>query len=195
MFTGLVTHQGRLASAETQGAERYLRIDCADLNLSIGASIALDGACTTVTEQSETGFQVTVSAESLAKTTLGDWQVGRAVNLELPLRLGDRLDGHLVSGHVDGVAQLVDRRREGASWRLRFAAPAPLSRFIAVKGSVTLNGVSLTVNAVEADQFDVNLIPHTLEVTNLDGVALGGGVNLEVDLFARTIARLMESSA
>ena len=171
-------------------------------NVDIGASIACDGVCLTVVEKGASGqgasggwFDVDISAETLSKTNIGanGWDVGRAINLERALRVGDELGGHIVSGHVDGVAVIEDAHDEGDSLRLTLRAPAGLARFIAPKGSVALNGTSLTVNEVEGDRFGVNLIPHTRHVTTWGGAGVGDKVNLEIDTLARYVARLAEA--
>ncbi len=196
MFTGLITDLGRVRTANAQAGGLRLAIETAYPQevLELGASIACSGACLTVVDSgADAGarwFSVDVSAETVASTTLGDWQPGGAVNLERSLRLGDHLDGHLVSGHVDGVADVVERRPDGDSIRYVFEAPAALSRFIAAKGSVALDGVSLTVNEVDGHRFGVNIIPHTAEKTTFGAVQPGERVNLEVDQVARYVARL-----
>ncbi len=196
MFTGLITDLGRVRTANAQAGGLRLAIETAYPQevLELGASIACSGACLTVVDSgADAGarwFSVDVSAETVACTTLGDWQPGGAVNLERSLRLGDHLDGHLVSGHVDGVADVVERRPDGDSIRYVFEAPAALSRFIAAKGSVALDGVSLTVNEVDGHRFGVNIIPHTAEKTTFGAVQPGERVNLEVDQVARYVARL-----
>lgn len=200
MFTGIITDVGRVAAVEMRGDMRA-RIACAyDMaNVDIGASIACDGVCLTVVEKgaSESGgwFDVDISAETLSKTNIGanGWDVGRGVNLERALRVGDELGGHIVSGHVDGVAVIEAAHDEGDSLRLTLGAPAALARFIAPKGSVALNGTSLTVNEVEGDRFGVNLIPHTRHVTTWGGAGVGDKVNLEIDTLARYVARLAEA--
>ena len=171
MFTGIVTDVGEIAALERRGDLRA-RIACAPATAAaaIGASIACDGVCLTVVDRGEAGgrgwFDVDVSAETVATSNLAAWSEGRRINLERSLRVGDELGGHIVTGHVDGVAEVLSTTPEGDSLRYRFRAPAGLSRFIAPKGSIALNGTSLTVNEVEGDVFGVNLIPHTREVTN-----------------------------
>ena len=203
MFTGIITDVGRVAAVEMRGDMRA-RIACAyDMaNVDIGASIACDGVCLTVVEKGASGqgasggwFDVDISAETLSKTNIGanGWDVGRAINLERALRVGDELGGHIVSGHVDGVAVIEDAHDEGDSLRLTLRAPAGLARFIAPKGSVALNGTSLTVNEVEGDRFGVNLIPHTRHVTTWGGAGVGDKVNLEIDTLARYVARLADA--
>ena len=195
MFTGIITDVGRIARIERRGDLRA-RIACGyDMGgVDMGASIACDGVCLTVVAKGADWFEVDASAETLSKTTLGDWAEGRRLNLERALRVGDELGGHIVSGHVDGVAELVAMAPEGDSLRLTFRAPQALARFIAPKGSVALNGTSLTVNEVAGCEFGVNLIPHTREVTTWGDAAPGDRVNLEIDTLARYVARLAEMS-
>lgn len=198
MFTGIITDIGTVASVE-MGGDMRARIDCGyDMaTVDLGASIACDGVCLTVVDKGPGWFTVDISAETLSKTNIGanGWQVGRKLNLERALRVGDELGGHIVSGHVDGVARVAELHEEGDSLRLTFEAPAALARFIAPKGSVALNGTSLTVNEVAGNRFGVNLIPHTRQVTTWGGVALGDAVNLEIDTLARYVARLAEAMA
>lgn len=196
MFTGIITDIGTVARAEMRGDLRA-RIACSyDMgSVDMGASIACDGVCLTVVAKGEDWFEVDISAETMEKTNIGrdGWPVGRRINLERALKLGDELGGHIVSGHVDGVARVVEARPEGDSLRLTFEAPPELARFIAPKGSVALNGTSLTVNEVAGNRFGVNLIPHTREVTNWGEVAEGDLVNLEIDTLARYVVRLAEA--
>lgn len=196
MFTGIITDIGTVTRAEMRGDLRA-RIACSyDMgSVDMGASIACDGVCLTVVAKGEDWFEVDISAETMEKTNIGrdGWPVGRRINLERALKLGDELGGHIVSGHVDGVARVVEARPEGDSLRLTFEAPPELARFIAPKGSVALNGTSLTVNEVAGNRFGVNLIPHTREVTNWGEVAEGDLVNLEIDTLARYVARLAEA--
>lgn len=200
MFTGIVTDVGRIESVTQQGDTR-VRIDSAYLaeGIDIGASIACAGVCLTVVDRgpSDRGawFDVDVSAETLSKTNLGAWKSGARVNLERALKVGDELGGHVVTGHADGVAEILSVADEGGSTRIVFRAPTALSRFIAEKGSVTLNGASLTVNEVEGDMFGVNLIPHTKQVTTWGDATRGDQVNLEIDVLARYVARLNETAA
>jgi riboflavin synthase len=197
MFTGIITDIGEVLSIARTGDTR-LRIACGyDVStIDMGASIACDGVCLTVVDKG-TGprgwFEVDASAETAAKTTLGDWSEGRRLNLERALKVGDELGGHIVSGHVDGTAEVVEMRDEGDSTRYVLEAPAHLSRFVAPKGSVALNGTSLTVNEVEGRRFGVNLIPHTKEVTTWGDVRQGDRVNFEIDTLARYVARLAEA--
>lgn len=196
MFTGIITDIGRVAAVEMRGDMRA-RIDCGyDMaTVDMGASIACDGVCLTVVDKAPGWFAVDISAETLSRTNIGvdGWQIGRRLNLERALRVGDELGGHIVSGHVDGVAQVVEMHDEGDSLRVVFQAPVELARYIAPKGSVALNGTSLTVNEVAGNRFGVNLIPHTRQVTTWGEVAVGDAVNLEVDTMARYVARLAEA--
>jgi riboflavin synthase len=194
MFTGIVSDVGEIRGVERRGDTRArigTRYDTA--RIDIGASIACDGVCLTVVALGEDWFEVDYSAETRAKTNLDAWAPGRRVNLERALRVGDELGGHIVSGHVDGVAEVVALTDEGDSTRITFRAPEALAKFIAPKGSVALNGTSLTVNEVAGRDFGVNLIPHTKEVTTWGDVAVGDAVNLEVDTLARYVARLAEA--
>ncbi len=195
MFTGIITDIGEVLATDRAGGDMRARIRTAydTAGIDLGASIASDGVCLTVVALGEDWYEVDISAETLSKTNLGEWAPGRRVNLERALRVGDELGGHIVSGHVDGVAEVVGLAREGDSLRVTFAAPADLARFIAPKGSVALNGTSLTVNEVAGAEFGVNLIAHTQEVTNWGDVAPGQRVNLEIDTLARYVARLAEA--
>ena len=196
MFTGIITDIGKVLAVEMLGDMRA-RIGCGyDMaGVDMGASIACDGVCLTVIAKGPDWFDVDISAETLSKTNIGaeGWPVGKRLNLERALRVGDELGGHIVSGHVDGVARITEARREGDSLRLVLEAPAALARFIAPKGSVALNGTSLTVNEVEGTRFGINLIPHTQEVTTWGDAAEGDAVNLEIDTLARYVARLAEA--
>lgn len=199
MFTGIITDIGRVLEREQRGDLR-LRIAAGHdpAGIDIGASIACDGVCLTVIAtglRPEAWFDVEISAESLGLTTIADWDVGQRVNLERALRVGDELGGHIVSGHVDGMAEVLSITDEGDSSRFRFRAPAALAGFIAPKGSVALNGTSLTVNEVEGAEFGVNIIPHTKSVTTWGDVAAGDRVNLEIDTLARYVARLRDWTA
>ena len=200
MFTGIITDVGTVTRLEQKGDLRA-RIETAyDVEtIDMGASIACDGVCLTVVavgKEPSNWFDVDISAETVEVTAIGGngWTVGRRINLERALRLGDELGGHIVTGHVDGIAQVTDVAQEGDSTRVTFHAPADLARFIAPKGSVTLNGTSLTVNEVEGQSFGVNLIPHTKEVTSWGDVAVGQQINLEIDTMARYVARLLETT-
>jgi riboflavin synthase len=196
MFTGIVTDVGRVRAVRETNRDRRFEIETAfDLTtVEIGASIAHAGCCLTVVEKGEAWFAVEVSGETLAMTTLSEWTQGRRVNLERAARVGDELGGHIVSGHVDGVGEVLSVAVEGGSHRVRIRAPRPLHRFIAPKGSITVEGVSLTVNEVEDDVFGVNLIPHTWDVTTLGAMAPGVRVNLEIDMLARYLARWRETA-
>ena len=196
MFTGIITDVGRVRAVEDRGGGRRLVLSTAyDLDtVDLGASICCSGACLSVVEKGPGTFAVDVSRETLTKTTLGVWVEGRLVNLERSLKLGDELGGHLVSGHVDGVAEVVRALSDGDSLRLQIRAPAPLHRFIASKGSVTLDGVSLTINEVDGEVFGVNLIPITRTSTTLGDLRSGDRVNLEVDQLARYVARWRETA-
>lgn len=193
MFTGIVTDLGAVRSVEKRGDSRFLVATGYDMEgVAIGASIACSGACMTVVDKGPDWFATDVSAETLARTTLGDWGPGTRVNLERPLRAGDELGGHIVLGHVDGVGKIAGREPVGDSVRLEIAAPDSLARFIAEKGSIAVDGIALTVNRVAGARFEVNVIPHTLACTTLGAAALGARVNLEVDVLARYVARLNE---
>ena len=194
MFTGIVTGQGTLVAIEQGAEDVHLIFDAPAavlLDARAGDSMCIAGVCLTMLQPSATGFRVDVSAETLSRTTLGSLAVGDRVNLEPALRLGDRLGGHLVSGHVDGLATLVGRESAGRSERLRFEVPAVLQRYLAVKGSVCLDGVSLTVNSVEGRRFEVCVIPHTLEMTSLGELRPGDLANIEIDQVARYLERLL----
>ncbi|MDZ3822446.1 MAG: riboflavin synthase [Pseudoxanthomonas sp.] len=194
MFTGIVTAIGRLVASTPHDGGLRLAIDALGLpgeDLVLGESIAVAGVCLTVTGAAGRRFDCDVSGETLRLTTLGRRAVGDAVNLERALRAGDRLGGHLVSGHVDGIGRLRGIAADGLSGVFRFEVPAPLRRYLAPKGSITVDGTSLTVNAVDAEGFTVNLIPHTLAHTTLGALAPGDAVNLEVDQVARYVERLL----
>jgi riboflavin synthase len=201
MFTGIITDVGRVRSIQQTDRDRRFEIETAyDLaGIDIGASISHAGCCLTVVQKAQSlgreggWFAVEVSGETLDKTTLGGWTVGDPVNLERAAKLGDELGGHLVSGHVDGVGEIVSITPEGGSHRFKIRAPAPLHRFIAPKGSIAMEGVSLTVNEVEGQVFGINIIPHTWEVTTLGRLQPGSRVNLEIDVLARYVARWQET--
>ncbi len=193
MFTGLVEATGRVAAIEPKGGDVCLRIASGTLgfaDVQLGDSIAVNGVCLTVVAFDASGFDADVSTETLSRTTLGTWVVGRCVNLEKSLRFGDRVGGHLVSGHVDGLGRVISIEADARATRWRFALPRALSRFVAEKGSIAVDGVSLTVNAVGEEHFDIALIPHTQIVTAFAETAVGSAVNLEVDLLARYLDRL-----
>jgi riboflavin synthase len=193
MFTGIITDVGRVRNVRNDGDTRIeigTRFD--GDSLPIGASIACSGVCLTVIDKGPGWFTVQASAETLSRTTLGDWRPGTPVNLERALKLGDELGGHIVAGHVDAVGRVLAIAPEGASRRFAFEAPPQLARFLAPKGSVAVDGISLTVNEVDGARFGVNVIPHTLSVTTLGEAGPGDRVNLEIDLLARYVARLIE---
>ena len=193
MFTGIISDLAevrRLVRGEMLDLTIATAYDTA--TIAIGASIACCGACLTVVAVEPHAFTVQASRETLARTTLGDWREGTRVNLERAARLGDELGGHLVQGHVDGIAHIVERREEAGSVRFLFELPPGLARYVAPKGSAALDGVSLTVNEVEGRRFGVNVIPHTLSVTNFGGAAVGQAMNFEADLIARYVARLID---
>jgi riboflavin synthase len=193
MFTGIILAKGRVTSLTERDGDLELGVDAAGLDIAriaIGDSVCVQGACLTVTRKQDTCFFADVSRETMAKTTLGNLKVGSNVNLEPSLRAGDPLGGHMVSGHVDAVGNLKRIDPDARSWRLEFELPPTLSRFVAAKGSICLNGVSLTVNKVDGLMFDVNIIPHTQAVTTLGELRVGDGVNVEIDVVARYLDRL-----
>jgi riboflavin synthase len=199
MFTGIVTALGTVREIQPIGGGKDMRLvieapwpDTA--SIALGASIACSGCCLTAVEVNADSFAVDASAETLACTTLGSWTVGSRVNLERSLKIGDELGGHMVSGHADGVGEAVSATAENGSTRWWFKVPRPLARFIAVKGSVAVNGVSLTVNEVRDDMFGVNIIPHTASVTGFGSMRPGDKVNIEIDMLARYVARLAETT-
>jgi riboflavin synthase len=197
MFTGIILAAGQVTSLTEKGGDLELGIDAAALDLhrvAIGDSVSVQGACLTVTRKEATRFYADVSRETMAKTTLGLLTPGSRVNLEPSLRAGDALGGHWVSGHVDAVGKLRALVQDARSWRLEFELPAELMRFVAPKGSICVNGVSLTVNRVEGRRFDVNIIPHTLKVTTLGEIKVDDGVNIEIDVIARYLDRLMSKT-
>ncbi|WP_170339138.1 riboflavin synthase [Ruegeria arenilitoris] len=195
MFTGIVTDIGTIIELEQQGDLRArIRTGYDTSGIDIGASIASDGVCLTVIALGDDWYDVQISAETVSKTNLDGWNVGSRVNLERALKVGDELGGHIVSGHVDGVAEIVAMAEEGDSTRVTLRAPKDLARFIAPKGSVALNGTSLTVNDVDGCDFGINFIPHTKEVTTWGAAKVGDRVNLEIDTLARYVARLAEVS-
>lgn len=196
MFTGIVTDVGRVRGVRETNRDRRYEIETAfdTATIDLGASISHAGCCLTVVEKGEGWFAVEVSAETLSKTTLDQWREGAPVNLERAARLGDEMGGHIVSGHVDGVGEVLSIEPEGGSHRVRIRAPKPLHRLIAPKGSIAVEGVSLTVNEVEDDVFGLNIIPHTFDVTTLGGLKAGSRVNLEIDMLARYLARWQETA-
>jgi riboflavin synthase len=198
MFTGIITSLGTVRDVAPLGNASDLRLVIAvpwsdTLSVAVGASIACSGCCLTAVELGADSFTVDVSAETLSKTTLARWKVGTRMNLERSLRVGDELGGHIVSGHVDGIGNLISATKENASTRLRFRVPSDIARFVAAKGSVAIDGVSLTVNDVTEDTFGVNIIPHTASVTTLGALGPGDPVNIEIDMLARYVARLSEA--
>jgi riboflavin synthase len=200
MFTGIVTEIGRVRRVVRSRGARRIEIEAGGLRgVAVGASIACAGCCLTVVAKGKGWFAADISAETLGKTTLESWRIGTPVNLERSLKLGDELGGHVVSGHIDGVARLVSRRADGASIRMVFQAPRALGRFIAPKGSVAVDGVSLTINEA-ADKgrdtsFGVNIIPHTARITTLAALKPGGRANVEIDMLARYGARFAATAA
>ncbi len=199
MFTGIITDIGEVVGREERGDTRFV-IACGfePEGIDIGASICCSGACLTVVDKGRLAdgcgwFAVDVSAETLDKTNLGEWQAGRRINLERSLKIGDELGGHIVTGHVDAVGEIISRDAEGDSVRLVFRAPAAIAPFIAQKGSITLNGTSLTVNEVSGNEFGVNIIPHTLDVTTWGDSGAGDRINMEIDVLARYVARMVET--
>ena len=198
MFTGIITAPGIVRTIDPIGGGKDMRLEIATpwpdtASIAIGASIACSGCCLTAVALANDYFTVDASAETLARTTLGSWVVGSRVNLERSLKVGDELGGHIVSGHVDGVGEAVSATAENGSTRWLFRVPRALSRFIAEKGSVAVDGVSLTVNHVEGDMFGVNVIPHTASVTGFGTLRPGDKVNIEIDMLARYVARLAET--
>jgi riboflavin synthase len=196
MFTGIILAKGRVTSLTARDGDLELGVDAAGLDvarMAIGDSVCVQGVCLTVTRKQDTCFFADVSRETMGKTTLGILKVGSNVNLEPSLRAGDPLGGHLVSGHVDAVGTLKRIDPDARSWRLEFELPPALSRFVAAKGSICLNGVSLTVNKVDGTLFDVNIIPHTHAVTTLGELRIGDGVNVEIDVVARYLDRLIKT--
>ena len=198
MFTGIIQSVGRIARLEPRGGDLRLHVDTADLDLAdvqLGDSIAVSGVCLTAVTLEARGFSADVSNETLSLTTLGGLKAGDPVNLEKALRLADRLGGHLVSGHVDGLGKVVSIAPDGRSQRWTFEVPANLARYIAAKGSVCIDGVSLTVNAVRGVEIELMLIPHTLEITTLSALRPGTTLNLEVDLLARYVESVMKGAS
>ena len=196
MFTGIIQTVGQMVKVTPAGTHSRMRFDLAQLKaqtIALGDSICTNGVCLTAIALNNGSFDADVSAESLSKSTLGGLQVGDAVNLELAMRPTDRFGGHMVSGHVDGVGQILQQVQEGAHVRYRLRAPEALSRYIAMKGSITIDGVSLTVNRVEGAEFEINIVPHTKKSTIFAHYRDGMSVNLEVDLVARYLERLLQS--
>jgi riboflavin synthase len=198
VFTGIVQDMGRIVALEPRAGDVRLRVAVERLPLDAvrsGDSIAVSGVCLTVVEHDAGGFAADVSNETLSLTTLGDLTPGSRVNLEPALRAGDPLGGHLVSGHVDGVGRVVSLAQDARSWRIRFETPPDIARYVARKGSIAIDGVSLTVNEVEGREFGINIIPHTWQVTTIGGYAPGRRVNLEIDPIARYVERLLAAGA
>ncbi|MFC1748769.1 riboflavin synthase [Pseudomonadota bacterium] len=194
MFTGIIESLGQITALDAKGDDRRLSIATGGLDMTdvqLGDSIAVDGICLTVVEFSDAHFVMDASAETLSKTTMGGFSVGRKVNLEKALTPTTRLGGHMVSGHVDGVGEIESKETVGESLRFRVRVPDALAKYIAVKGSVCIDGISLTVNRVEGAVFDINIIPHTADVTTIGGYQAGRKVNIEVDLVARYLERLL----
>lgn len=195
MFTGIITHQGRITAIADEAGGRRLRI-AADLDLerlAIGASVAHSGVCLTIGEKTSDRYGVYASSETLARTTMGGWRVEDRVNLEGSLRLGDELGGHLVFGHVDGIGRITGLAPVGESWRLEIELPAALGPLVAVKGSISVDGISLTVNEATATTMALMIIPHTWQATTLQHRRIGDAVNLEADMLARYVARQLAS--
>ncbi|MDB5376053.1 MAG: ribE [Rubritepida sp.] len=200
MFTGIITALGTLREVLPQGGGHDMRLVIGvspDFlkGAELGCSIACSGICLTAVELNGDSFAVDASAETLSRTTMGGWKAGGRINLERSLKLGDELGGHLVSGHVDGVGRVISALPENASVRWRFGVPPDLAKLIAVKGSIAVDGVSLTVNEVDGESFGVNIIPHTTAVTSFGTLQPGDGVNIEIDTLARYVARLLEFRA
>lgn len=194
MFTGIVETIGTIKSTENIGGDVRITVHAPDFSsrdVNLGDSIAINGVCLTVIKHDGADFAFDVSVESINHTLIGDWQVGVNVNLEMALLPTTRLGGHLVSGHVDGLATLVSMSDDARSWRMEFKVPDDLKKYIAKKGSITINGTSLTVNSVSDNLFDINVIPHTFDVTTLGELKVGGQVHIEVDLIARYLERLL----
>ena len=196
MFTGIVTDVGRLRAVRETNRDLRFEVETSfDLStIDMGASISHAGCCLTIVEKGDNWFAVEISGETISLTTLGTWKEGDPINLERAARVGDELGGHIVSGHVDGVGEVISVESEGGSHRVKIRVPRPMHRFIAPKGSITVDGVSLTVNEVDDDVFGVNLIPHTWDVTTLGRLKSGAKVNLEIDMLARYLARWRETA-
>ncbi|MDX1443446.1 MAG: riboflavin synthase [Gammaproteobacteria bacterium] len=196
MFTGIIQSLGRLEAMDNRGGDVRLRVSLGGLaldNAAIGDSIAVNGVCLTALEVPATELVADVSRETLSLTTLGNLSIGDKVNIEPALAVGDRLGGHIVSGHVDGIGTFIESIEDARSWRLVFEAPAAIAKYIARKGSICIDGISLTVNGVDGNRFDVNIVPHTWEHTNLHALEKGGKVNLEVDVIARYLERMLSA--
>ena len=194
MFTGIVETLGEVVSIEPVGGDVRITVSAKDYSereISLGDSIAVNGCCLTVVERQSDRLMFDVSRESMSLTVIGQWQLGTAVNLEMSLLPTTRMGGHMVSGHVDGLAVLTELEQDGRSWRMVFEAPASLRKYIAKKGSITIDGISLTINDVSGKTFDINVIPHTFKVTTLGNLKKGGQVHIEVDLIARYLEQLL----
>ena len=193
MFTGIIIGKGIILNVIAQETDLIFRIQAPFKmdDVAMGASIACSGCCLTVTEKGPDWFDVYVSSETLSKTNLGEWKIGTEINLERSLKLGDEMGGHIVSGHVDGLAVITSIETEGDSWRIKIRPPQTLEKFVAAKGSVALDGISLTVNHVNDNIFDINVIPHTLDVTTLGNRKVGDRLNMEIDMLARYVARIV----
>ncbi len=194
MFTGIISAIGDIANLEQRGGDVRLTIRSGDLSLTdvqLGDSIACNGACLTAVELTGEGFIADVSVETLNLTTIGDWETGSRINLEKAMQASDRFGGHIVSGHVDGIGEVVSLEEDARSWRFRIRAPRELAKYIAHKGSITLDGTSLTINKVEGSEFELNIVPHTMTHTVMGDYRVGTRVNLEVDLVARYLERLL----
>ena len=194
MFTGIIIGKGKILSVTEKETDRLFRIQAPFTmdDVAIGASIACSGCCLTVTQKGADWFDVYVSGETLSKTNLSEWKTATDINLERSLKLGDEMGGHIVSGHVDGLALITAIDIEGDSWRIQIEPPKSLEKLVAAKGSISLDGISLTVNHVNDKIFDINVIPHTLEVTTLGQRKVGDKLNMEVDMLARYVARMMD---
>lgn len=196
MFTGIVRGLGHIADLQESGGDVRMSIDFAGVDMpipAVGDSVAMNGACLTAASVTGTRFDADVSRETLTVTTLGHLEQGSEVNLEPALCAGDALGGHMMSGHVDGIGELVEQHEDARSWRLRYAAPPELVRYFARKGSVAVDGVSLTINAADDQGFEINVVPHTMDATNIGNSRPGDTVNLEVDQVARYLERLLEA--
>ena len=194
MFTGIITDIGEIVGVERRGdLHARIKTDYDTDTIDIGASIACSGACLTVVEKGADWFAVDISGETEARTTLSNWQTGTKINLERSLRVGDELGGHIVSGHVDGIGEIKGITPVGESRRIEISLPAPIAKLVATKGSVAVDGISMTANGVTPDSFEINVIPHTQQHTTLGGAKAGDKVNLEVDMLARYVQRLMDT--
>ena len=198
MFTGIISAVGKIIQLEEKQGDKRLSIDTGTLGLDdvrLGDSIACNGVCLTAVEITEQGFIADVSLETLSLTTIDHWQIGSPVNLEKAMQATDRFGGHIVSGHIDGIGEVISLQEDARSWRFRMRAPAELARYIAHKGSITVDGISLTVNLVEGAEFELNIVPHTMVNTIMGHYKQGSKVNLEVDLIARYLERLSSVDA